>query len=471
MKVLLINPPALNTILGNNPTLIEEERGLNPPIGLLYVAGSLRDYEVRMLDAQDGDYQLVRREVEEFSPDVVGITTMTFTLVDVVETVRAVRSVSPECRIVLGGIHTYLYPKETLELRGVDYIVLGEGERSFSLLLEVLSKGRKPEAIPGIGYREYGEIRITPPESLDDLDSVPFPARELLPVDRYYSVLSRRNPVTIMVTSRGCPYRCIFCNRPHLGKRWRARSADSVVEEMELCRELGVGEILFYDDTFNISRGRVLEICNGILERGVEIGWDVRARVDLVDEEMLEKLKSAGCQRIHFGVEASSDKSLRILRKGYTVDDVRRAFSLTRKVGLESLAYFMIGIPGEGRKEAKRTIEFMCSLDADYAHITVLTPFPGTELYQMGLENGILGSDHWREFARNPTAEFRPPYWEEGLCREELEELVAEAYWRFYIRPRYIMRQLGRTGSLAEFLRKARAGLRVLGMRRGDENR
>jgi len=466
LKVLLVNPPAKYTILGNNPAIIDEGRGLNPPIGLLYAAAGVRGHDLSVLDAQDMDYVELRSRLAAAAPAVVGITTMTFTLVDVAETVRAAREVCPGCRVVLGGIHTHLYPRESLDLPGVDYLLVGEGERSFPLLLDAIALGREPREIPGVAYRKDGEIRFTPPALIDDLDSLPFPARELLPVGRYSSVVARRNPVSIMVTSRGCPFQCIFCNRPHLGKRWRARSSENVVAELRECKALGIGEVLFYDDTFNIDRKRVVAICNAILKEKLDIAWDIRARVDLVDEEMLRTLREAGCQRIHFGVEASSDESLRTLRKGYTIEQVKIAFELSRRVGIETLAYFMIGIPGEGRREAERTIEFAARLGADYAHITILTPFPGTELYRMALERGLYREDYWLEFARRPSPDFRPRYWDEQLSGEELEELVREAYRRFYLRPGYALKRLLRTRSVGELSRKLKGGLRVLRMRR-----
>jgi len=191
-----------------------------------------------------------------------------------------------------------------------------------------------------------------------------------------------------MISSRGCPYRCSFCDRSHLGKVFRGRSPASVADELQHCVEMGIGEVLFYDDTFNLDRERVMGICEQILSRGLDVLWDFRGRVDCVDAAMLAAARRAGCRRIYFGVESATQRHLDALRKGFELGQVRRAFELARRAGLSTLAYFMIGLPGETRAEALRTLEFARELRADFAHITVLTPFPGTPIYLEGLASG-----------------------------------------------------------------------------------
>jgi radical SAM superfamily enzyme YgiQ (UPF0313 family) len=268
-----------------------------------------------------------------------------------------------------------------------------------------------------------------------------------------------------MFTSRGCPFKCAFCDRPHLGKRFRARSAQNVVDEFQACVELGIHEILVYDDTFTVGRRRVLEICDEIQRRGLDVGWDIRARVDTVDEDMLRALKAAGCERIHYGVEAGSDRFMEVLRKGITVEQAREAFRLTRKAGIGTLAYFMLGIPGEQPEDCRQTMRLARELDPDFVHITILTPFPGTEIYRQALEEGVYDSDHWLAFAKDPQPGFAPLYWTREMGADQLESLVNEAYKSFYTRPRYILRQLLKVRSWRELRNKVKAGLRVLFLR------
>jgi radical SAM superfamily enzyme YgiQ (UPF0313 family) len=472
LKALLINPPRFQEIVGNNPLIIEEERGHNPPLGLLYLAASIEAagrHAVSVLDAQVEELQYPELEarVREEAPDVVGITTMTLTLLDVIETVRAVKRVDGDIQVVLGGPHAHLYPTETIHLPGVDYVVLGEGERSFPELLGRLGDRRGLKDVKGLVFRD-GDGKVVNTgmrDFLEDLDDIPFPARHLVPYRKYSSLMARRTPITTMITSRGCPYQCTFCDRPHLGKRFRARTALNVVDEMEECTRMGIHEFLIYDDTFTIDRERVLAICEEITRRRLDIGWDIRARVNTIDEELLGRLKGANCERIHFGVEAGTDSVLRTLLKGMTVGQAHEVFRATRRAGISTLGYFMLGSPGETLKEIEETMRVMKSLDPDFVHVTILTPFPGTKLYADALRRGIIKEDVWRAFARAPHGDFIPPHWDEHFSREELGDLLVKAYKGFYTRPRYILKGLGRVSSVGELKRKVRAGLKVMAMR------
>ena len=239
MKILLINPPSENELLGNNPSIIEEERGYNPPLGILYIAGYLEkhtNFGVEVIDTQAEEigYDRLKDVIRAKLPDVVGITAMTFTLIDVIKVINLIKSIRPEIKIVLGGPHVHIYPEETINIRGVDFLVLGEGEVTFKELVENIDNPARLSTIPGLVFKENGRVINTGARPLnEDLDSLPFPARHLTPVQKYSSLMARRIPITTMFTSRGCPYRCTFCDRPHLGKNFRARSAMNVVDEME----------------------------------------------------------------------------------------------------------------------------------------------------------------------------------------------------------------------------------------------
>ena len=477
MKVLLINPPRENEIVGNNPTIIDEERGCNPPLGILYLAAYLEERTVHVpsvLDCQverlgaDG----VRQRLRDCRPEIVGISVMTMALIDVMNTIAVVKAELPEVPVVLGGPHVHLFPEETVRLPGVDYLVLGEGERSFALLLDALQETSKEkraaalEAAPGLVFLRNGRtVHTGPPEVVENLDEIPFPARRLVPYADYTSLLSAGETVTTLFTSRGCPFKCRFCDRPHLGKRFRARSAVNTVGEIEECVRMGIREFLIYDDTFTVNKKRVLEICEEIVRRKLSISFDIRARVDTVDDTVLRRLKAAGCSGIHYGVEAGTPKALAALNKGITIPKVQEIFALTRKHGMSILAYFMIGNPGETRADILETFRVARMLDPDFVHLTILTPFPGTQIYADALERGIIASDVWREFAQNPTSDFIPPHWGEHLSKAELQSLLVQGYHRFYLRPRYIARRLARLRSLDELKRKARAGMKVFLMK------
>ncbi len=464
MKALLINPPRHNPLKSNVPSWVELDTGAYPPLGLLYVAAAARewtDWDVSVLDAQAPNLSFddVEERLRNEQPDVVGIQAMTFNLIDVRETSEAVRRVLPKAHICIGGPHAHLYPEETLRLGIADSVVMGEGERPFAELLKSLGAGGQICSQPGLAFLRDGAMVKMDPVMVEDLDSLPMPDRSMLPLKEYTSALATQSPITTMMSSRGCPYKCIFCDRPHLGKKFRARSATSVVAEMENCAGLGIREIFFYDDTFTVDRQRVLDICKLIRDRGIKIQWDIRARVNTVDRDVLRQLRAAGCVRIHYGVEAGTERILRVLRKGIDLKLVKKVMQWTREAGITSLAYFMIGNPTETREEIEATLACARQIRPDFIHLSVTTPFPGTELYFMALREGLIEKDCWKEFASDPTPDFVPPLWLENFTRDELLALLERGYREFYLRPGYVLRSLIRVRSPSELWRKAKAGL------------
>jgi len=458
-------------ITTNVPDVVDEETGFYPPLGLLSVAAHARentDWEMSVVDSQVEklSYEDIRARVARERPDVVGIQCLTFTLIDAIATARIVKELDKGIIVCLGGPHVSIFPDESISFPEVDYLVLGEGEITFTELLRCLEKNRVPRDIPGLIFRHRSEIvRTGVPALIQDLDILPMPARDLVPYQLYYSALARERPVSTIMSSRGCPSRCIYCDRPHLGKKFRAKSAGKVVDEMEDCARKGIRELFFYDDTFSVRKKRVLEICDEIERRGVQMRWDIRARVDMVSRETLKRLKSAGCVRIHFGVESGNNKILKILQKGITVERARQAFDWARQEGITTLAYFMIGSPGEREEEVEDSVRLARKLDPDFVHFSVTTPFPATRLYTMAMEQGIVRSDVWREFAADPREDFVPPLWDEYFTREELTRLLFGAYRNFYNRPSYLLRQTLKVRSLDEFYRKVKAGIRIMRLR------
>lgn len=468
MKVLLLQPPEFHMITTNVPSVVDEETGAYPPLGLLYVGAFIEEqtsHEVEIVDAilEGYDYDDLEREIRARKPDVVGIQAMTFTLIDATLAAKVVKQVDPRIPVVFGGPHVYIYPNETLKIPQVDYIVIGEGEESFSALINALAEDRDPQTVNGIGFKRDGKIILTPTVPLNqNLDTLPLPARHLLPHERYYSVLAKETPITTMMTSRGCPMQCIFCDRPHLGKQFRYRSPESVVDEMQACQEMGIREIFIYDDTYTIRRDRILDICRLYQERGLHIKWDARAHINTMTDKMLDAMAASGCTRLHYGVEAGTEEITKVLKKGIDLNRTREVFRQTKARGITTLGYFMIGNPGETKEQAKETIEFARRLDADFIHLSVATPFPATELYRLAFKMGLYQNDHWREFARNPRPEFKPKLWTEIMTEDELINLMQWGYRRFYFRGGYIMNRVLELRNFNEFVRKARAGVRLL---------
>ncbi|MEE9295981.1 MAG: radical SAM protein, partial [Phycisphaerae bacterium] len=293
-----------------------------------------------------------------------------------------------------------------------------------------------------------------------------FPARHLVNVKEYTSLLGRDNVITTMFTSRGCPYRCTFCDRPNSpilsGFRWR--SAAHVADEMEVCLSLGIREAFIYDDTFTVRRDRVLALCDEIERRKIKFRWDVRAHVNTMTPELIKRMKQAGCDRIHYGVECGNDRMIKVIKKNHSVAKVRQVVGDTKAAKMEVLAYFIIGQQTETASDIADTMALARELSPDYVHFTIFCPYPGTEIYQQGLDSGIIKQDVWRKFAENPCDDYELPVWEENFTRQELRQMLVKCYKSFYLRPRYIARNLLRIRGLGELKRKVSAGLSVIGM-------
>jgi len=468
MRILLINPPSFYPIESCLPEPIERGRGYIPPLSLMCIASYLQKYtknEIRILDAQVEklNYNQLEKEVRKREPDIVGITAMSFTLIDVIKTLQLIKKIDKNITTILGGPHPTIYPEETARIKEVDFCIIGEGEKVALELVKNINNLKKLKQIKGIAFQLKNKIINTGQANfIENLDELPFPARDLVSYDKYYSSISTNFPVTAMFTSRGCPYNCLFCDRPALGKRFRTRSAKNIVDEMEECEKMGIKEIFIYDDTFGVDKQRVLDICTEKIKRGLKIFWDVRTRVNTVDKEILKKMKEAGCQRIHYGVESGTQKILNILRKGITLEQVERAFRITREAGIEAEGYFMIGSPTENKCDIEKTIKFMKKIKPNYVHITITMPFPATDLYKLALKENVIKEDVWKKFAENPKSDFKPPFWEKELSRKELFKLLKGAYRSFYLRPNYILNKIFQLRSFKDLLNKTRAAFKLL---------
>lgn len=451
MKILFIQPP---------PREIRKEDIVVPPLGIAYLAAVIEEkgHTVGIIDgfAEKLDFSALESRVREFSPDLVGITGMTPVIDNAFRTVSAVRKHAKY--IVLGGPHVSVHTQKIFaQAPDIDMGIQGEGEVSISLLIDALDAGRDFSAVPGLITRDLAN---PPAAYIEDLDALPLPARHLLPNEKYTYLLSRGR-VTTIFSSRGCPYRCTFCDKAVFGSRWRARSAEHVLAELEqVIGEFGITSIVFYDDLFTVRKDRLIEICRGILERKLNIEWKCEGRVDLTDEESLSWMKRAGCSMIAYGVESGNQKGLDYLQKGTKVAQVRRAFELTRRAGIRPMGYFVLGIPVETYEEEVNTIEFAKEIRAAYAQFSVLSPTPGTKLYDDAVSMGW-----YREVeAMNPMDKEtkRPAILNENWDEERLNRILREAHRRFYLSPWYLWQQLKEIRSLRELRDKGFAALKLI---------
>lgn len=465
VKVVLVHPPLENVLSAATPDYVDENRGFTPPMGLLYIQASVEQsrHESIMLDAEvEGwDHKETARRVVAENPDLVGLQAMTFTLIDSLLVAREIKKLSPDVKIIIGGSHPTIYPVETAGLEGVDFAFAGEGEVAFISFLDVFFDPVEHLKVPGIASQMGDKVSYVPSQGLlEDMDSMPFPARRSSAYTKYTSVLASENSIAILLTSRGCPFDCIFCNR--MGRKYRWHSAGYVLNEIGEILELGIREIFIHDDTFTLKRSRVLDICNGIIDRGYDFVWEARTRVDCVDSEMLSLMQKAGCRRLSFGVESGSPKVLKAMRKGTDIETIKNVFADCRRIKIETLADFMIGNIDEEIEDINKSMKLVRQLKPDYVQYSICSPYPGTPLYALGLENGLIEKDFWLEFAHNPTTNFHSPVWTQHFTEEELEKITKKSYRAFYMRPSFIFKQILKLHSLSQFRTLFKGALGIL---------
>lgn len=425
MKVILINPRLSKKIRVK----------IYPPIGLGYLASYLENagHKVRIVDSLVMNYDMddIKKELKQFDPDVVGVTATTPYIYEALLIVKIAKENNPNCMTVLGGPDPTFRAKEILkESPYVDVIVRGEGEITFTELLE---KKKKEDlfTVDGISFRLDGRIIENKNRKfIEDLDSLPFPAHHLLPkYDSYPLFLNLRikgQPYTSISTCRGCTFDCAFCSSCVLwGRRWRARSPENVVEELKLLRyKYGLKVIDFVaDDTFTVDKKRVLRICELIIEEGLDISWECEARVDLFDRDIAIALKKAGCYLVQFGIESGVQKTLDFLNKGFRAEDAERAVKIAKNAGLKAGSNFMIGVPGETKEMINTTIFFAKKLDLDVTSFTILVPLPGSKIYKIAEENNLLLTKDWSKYNLSNIVMKVP-----GLTSRELKGFLIKAY-------------------------------------------
>lgn len=441
-----------------------------PALGLLYLAAFLRKEGFRPYVVEASALGLSLGEtlkvIDEISPRYVGITSTTLTILRAGELAEGIKASNPDVKVIVGGPHVTAVPQETMErFRAFDLGVLGEGERTLAELIGALEGGGSLEDVDGIAFREGGGIRRTPPRKfIEDLDICPFPAWDLLPgfpvAYRPPPFKVMRLPAVSLVTSRGCPYGCTFCDTSVFGRRTRAHSADYVLEMVgELYRRYGVREVVFEDDTFLLSKDRVLRICEGLLRKGMKLSWSCNTRADLVDREVLREMKRAGCWRISFGIESGDQRTLDAEMKGLKLEQVERAVRLTVEAGISAKGFFMVGHPGETGDTLKRTLEFAKKLPLSDITVTALTPLPGSRLHGLAHRYGRF-EDDWAKMNLLDVV-FVP----EGLTERRIVRFRRRMLREFYLRPRvvgsYLRRLLRNVGLLPGFLRGFVAFLRA----------
>ncbi len=447
LTCLLISPP---NFYEDDENIWEQINSNFPPLGLASIAGYVRskNHTVKIIDCN-----IESPSVKSFKTffeieivkkisfiKIIGLTAMTCTIKKAYYIAEICKHYYPDSVIVFGGVHPTFVTEEVINNKFVDIVVTGEGELTFE---EILC-GKDLDKIKGIVFKKnkddtYEVVRNESRERITDLDSLPIPAYDLLPVLKYRPAKGsyKRLPAMSMMTSRGCPGRCTFCSKT-LGNKLVYRSAYKIFEEIKyLIDNYRIKQILFYDDTFTVNRDNVFKLCDILIDNRIDISWTCFARVDFIDLEMLIKMKKAGCHQIMYGVQNIDEGVLKNINKKIDINKVINATNLTKKVGIECRLAFMIGNPGDNEEIIKKNIAFINKVDPDLLIVNVTTPFPGTEMFKWAKEKNLILTYDWDDYnLANPVMRL------ENLTADQIKRFYKMMYRAFYFRLGFMLRKI-----------------------------
>lgn len=438
--VLLLVPPGINYN--------------TPPLGILYLAAVLEkeSISVQVMDAALERFSLDEtfERIQSLSPNIIGFSVCTpdYRIID--QFAYLVKNRFPKIKIVMGGPHATLDPEGVLSFSHIDFVIRGEGEYSFLTFCRTFLSGEinQFKNILGLSYRDNGRVIHNPDRPMvENLDEISFPARHLIPLMKYrnYGRVYKRKPVGVMITSRGCSLQCIFCAHEIFGRKYRFMGAPRIVEEIKLLQEkYGVKEILFREDNFTANRKRVLEFCDILIKEKMDITWMCLADANSITEEMAIRMKEAGCWHIGIGVESGNQEIINILKKNIKLERVEKVFNFLHKVGIKTLAFFMIGNYADTKETIEDTIRFANRLNSDFAIFTITTPFPGTELFEMAVGNHLISNFDLSQVSNNPLMfrQKQPVLRTPTLSERQLNWYQKKAILKFYLRPKQLFRIL-----------------------------
>lgn len=454
MKISLIFPPN-----------IYQTKQSMPPLGIAWLAAVLRQagyHDVFLIDSMAGRYsnQDIVELLKKQGPDVIGISFGTQIRFSAFDLARLIKEDFPQVLLVAGGPHPTLAAQDTLKnIPEIDIVVRGEGEVSFLNLVRAIDENRNLAEVRGVSFRDQkGNVIHNLPElPIQDLDKLPLPARDLLPMEKYEqtTVLSRKRATSIL-SSRGCPYHCVYCST---SEQWghfiRHRSAKNVVDEIESLLKTYpfLESIRFFDDVFTMDKKRVIDICQEILRRKLNFTWECEARVNTIDEEIVREMKKAGCEFIDLGIESGSNRILKNIKKNITVEQAIEAVKTTKKAGIGLKVFFMHGLPGETYEDIKKTVflsrYLFHELGVEGTTQGITTIYPGTELEMIAKTLGKLPKDFsWskyyirdRFYPPLDACPYVPIFEQPNLTYEQIFKYVKKAKFAYFLRhPHHFLR-------------------------------
>ena len=469
MRILLINPPKFRNSECIAPAYMQQAHVFKyPPLGLLYLAANLRgDHDCRVLDAISLDIspEGCLSEVRGFNPDLVGITVFADCLYACRHLVGRIKDISPATRIVLGGPHANLYPRELAGWSDVDFVMTGFCENTFDRLVGTLEAHPEPAhadlaSIPGLYWCD-GPNAVASELSADptwDITKIRRPDRTLLDLNRYFTVANSQT-ITTAVSSRGCPFSCTFCDV--FERRYLTRDIDDIIAELQEIAALGIKQVHFFDDCFNLKRQRTIDICKAMIKADLGIEWSLRGRISPCDDELARLLYRAGCRRVQLGIEGTNGETIRRIEKRIDITRVPEVVRIYRRAGILTMGYFILGFPFQTHEDCVESCEDILRMGLDYVNMFALIPYPKTAIYEDLRTQGLIDRDYWYDHTLDPQPDFKLPRWHPHIDRAGLERLLNRYYKKFYWSPRFIWSEIKRTRSLAALMEKSKLALQM----------
>jgi len=455
MKTYFINPPFPSKISREGRCMIEGSAWgtILPPISLVSCASIARNagsavYFSDCIAENIGILDL-KNKIQEFQPDLVILNTTTPSIQNDLKMVNIIKTLNPDIKVGIIGIHASVLPDETFSLsEDLDYIIKREPEFVLQDLILALRNKKPLDQIAGLSYRLNGKIFHNQPRGfIKNLDLLPFPAWDLVDISKY-KITFTDNSYLLIIPSRGCPYNCTFCNsKVYYGQQLRLRSPEKIVDEMEwIQKTFKVNDILFWAESFTVNKKFVMSICREIIRRNLHIRWISNSRVDNIDFEMLKQMKLAGCWMIAFGIESGNQTILDNAKKNITLKQSIEAVRLTEKLGLKISAHVIIGLPGETKETILETLNFVKRLNIDFIQFYCAVPFPGSYLYDLAKKNKWINSDNWSDFHQGYSILDT-----DTLSSSAVMTFRRKAYLSYYLRSKQIFKTLKQVRSLTEF--------------------
>jgi radical SAM superfamily enzyme YgiQ (UPF0313 family) len=438
--------------------------GKQIPLGLYYLAAYLRKgkHNVRIIDAEANDvsYEQIISVAQDYLPQVIGISSTTVAFHRALSVARFLKEKFPDVITVIGGPHPTAAVEDVMSNREFDYAILGEGEITFRNFLDALQDKTDYKLLAGLAYREEETIKVNPHKNIENISELPFPAYDMINDFSLYNpppMNYKKIPVANIITSRGCPNQCTFCNNSVFGRTLRQRSPENIADEIEvLYKNYGIREIAFVDDTFTINPERIKILFKLLNQKNIHFPWTCMSRINTVDEDMLRFMKDQGCWHISFGIESGNENILRLIKKNISLNAVKKVINTCHNIGILTKGFFILGNPGETEETIEQTIQFSLSIPLDDVVVTLNTPLPGTAQYQTAQEYGRLDNADWSKYNM-----WNPVFIPKHLNTEILLKKHREFYRRFYLRPRIMARYMKSIFSLSG-LRRSMALLQSL---------